>query len=160
MTNKERFMALVSGEDDQTLAEIKERVKMREINTLNSATIPYESALKLKELGFDEPCFGKFYYNKLEIGGIWTNNDFKEEPDIFISAPLYQQVFRWFREKYELDSYITPSQLETKKVYDFYIWFTNKEGERDLFIGMNNEYTYEEAELACLLKLIEVVKTK
>ena len=146
-------MALVSGEDDQTLAEIKERMKMREINTLNSATIPYESALKLKELGFDEPCFGKFYYNQLEIGGIWTNNDFKEEPDIFISAPLYQQAFRFFRDKYELPSWVYTS--DNKK-----FWYSiTSEGR--FYISDGKHYkSFEEAELACLLKLIEVVKTK
>jgi len=69
-------------------------------------------------------------------------------------------VLRWFREKYELDSYINPSLLGTKKVYDFHIWFINKEGERDLFIGMNNEYTYEEAEIECLLKLIEQINNQ
>ena len=53
--------------------------------------IPYEQTLALKELGFDEPCFGKFYYNQLEIGGVWTNNDFKEDPDVFISAPTFSQ---------------------------------------------------------------------
>ena len=153
MTNKERFMALVSGEDDQTLAEIKERMKMREINTMNSDAIPYESALKLKELGFDEPCFGKFYYNQLEIGGIWTNNDFKEEPDIFISAPLYQQAFRFFRDKYELPSWVYTS--DNKK-----FWYSiTSEGR--FYISDGKHYkSFEEAELACLLKLIEVVKTK
>ena len=159
-------MALVSGEDDQTLAEIKERVKMREINALNSATIPYESALKLKELGFDEPCFGKFYYNQLEIGGIWTNNDFKEEPDIFISAPLYQQAFRFFREKYNIQGYIYSSAVrgnaEKTKQFTGYIWNINGIDMPFLSTDARDELhdTYEEAELACLLKLIEVVKTK
>ena len=159
-------MALVSGEDDQTLAEIKERMKMREINTLNSAIIPYESALKLKELGFDEPCFGKFYYNQLEIGGIWTNNDFKEEPDIFISAPLYQQAFRFFREKYNIQGYIYSSAVrgnaEKTKQFTGYIWNINGIDMPFLSTDARDELhdTYEEAELACLLKLIEVVKTK
>jgi len=67
-------------------------------------------------------------------------------------------AFRWFREKYDLDSFIKPSTIETKKVYDYYIWFTNEKDERDLFIGMNNQYSYEEAELACLNKLIEITK--
>lgn len=127
--------------------------------------VSYEIALELKQLGFDEPCLFA-YYGKSDISnfkesdhvlcGDRHNTSFQK--DGRVSAPLYQQVFRWFREKYKLDSYIKPSLLGTKKVYDFYIWFTNKEGERDLFIGMNNEYTYEEAELECLLKLIEFVK--
>lgn len=74
---------------------------------MNHLFVPYKESLELKKLGFDEPCFGKFYYNQLEIGSVWTNNDFKEDPDIFISAPLYQQAFRWFREKYDLYHFVT-----------------------------------------------------
>jgi hypothetical protein len=123
--------------------------------------VPYQQALELKELGFDEPCFGKFYHNHLEIGGSWLNSEFnkdKKDGNIFTSAPLYQQVFRWFREKYNLDSYIKPATLKTKRVYDYYIWFINEKEESDLFIGMNNEYSYEEAELECVKKLITTLK--
>jgi hypothetical protein len=106
--------------------------------------IPYEQALELKELGFDEPCLGKFYYNHLEIGGNWRNDDFKEDPDIFISAPLYQQVFRWFRDKYGIVGYCyIPNEtgywghsFENKAKYD----------------------TYEEAEIECIKELISIVK--
>lgn len=122
--------------------------------------VSYEIALSLKELGFNEPCFT--YYKNDQLSNILElvkNSEMENvnnEVDNYISAPTFSQAFRWFREKYKLDSYIKPSLLGTKKVYDFYIWFTNKEGERDLFIGMNNEYTYEEAELECLNKLIEI----
>lgn len=107
--------------------------------------VSYEIALALKQLGFDEPCLGKFYYNQLEIGGIWTNNDFKEDPDIFISAPLYQQVFRWFREKYGV--YTRPEKFDEKT------WWVE-------WGGWNSSIceTYEEAEHEWLLKLIELVK--
>ena len=117
--------------------------------------IPYEQALALKELGFDEPCFGKFYFNQLEIGGNWCNNDFKEDPDVFISAPLYQQAFRWFREKHKLSG--TP-QYFTGGYYCHTIndMKDTKESNR-LFTEFE---TYEEAELECLLKLIEIVKKK
>jgi hypothetical protein len=133
--------------------------------------VRHEISLELKQLGFDEPCFYQYVRDFDNYGELIPITSETNHPilrnnqqvshcsggDCF-AAPLYQQVFRWFREKYELDSYIKPSLLGTKKVYDFYIWFTNKEGERDLFIGMNNEYTYEEAEIECLLKLIEFVK--
>jgi hypothetical protein len=126
--------------------------------------VRHEISLELKQLGFDDPCIA-FYNGRFLDFKIW-NDDGREASQINVNmdvgqcpnAPTFSQVFRWFREKYELDSYIKPSLLGTKKVYDFYIWFTNKEGERDLFIGMNNEYTYEEAEIECLLKLIEFVK--
>lgn len=125
--------------------------------------VPYQQALELKELGFDEPCFGKFYHNHLEIGGSWLNSEFnkdKKDGNIFTSAPLYQQVFRWFRETYKLDSYMKPATLKTGKVYDFYIWFTDGKGDEDLFIGMDNLYSYEEAELECVNFLITTLKNK
>lgn len=107
--------------------------------------VSYEIALELKQLGFDEPCIGKFYYNQLEIGGIWTNNDFKEDPDIFISAPLYQQVFRWFREKYGV--YARPDKFDVDKWWvDWGDWNSSIYG------------TYEEAEHEWLLKMIEIAK--
>ena len=124
---------------------------------MNKEFVPYNESLELKQLGFDGIYTFKVYDSTTkelifsELGNVVSG---------YILAPLYQQAFRWFREKYGLDSYIIPARLETKKVYDYYIWFTNEKYERDLFIGMNNQYTYKEAELACLKKLIEIVKAK
>jgi hypothetical protein len=118
--------------------------------------IPYEQSLKLKELGFDEPCLGKFYYNHLEIGGNWRNDDFKEDPDIFISAPLYQQVFRWFRNKYGID-------FSINTIYSRYNENTSKKysgviDTKTMYTNVGFYDTYEEAELECLNKLIEIAK--
>jgi hypothetical protein len=107
--------------------------------------VSYEIALELKQLGFDDSCIGKFYYNQLEIGGIWTNNDFKDDPDIFISAPLYQQVFRWFREKYGV--YARPDKFDVDK------WWVEWGDWNSSIYG-----TYEEAEHEWLLKMIEIAK--
>lgn len=84
-----------------------------------------------------------------------------------VTAPLYRQVFRWFREKHGLHSFITGDLI----TYDIEIWdtrkhleihkfissltkeageFTNKDGKHYLF------GTYEEAELECIKKLIEI----
>jgi hypothetical protein len=112
---------------------------------MNKEFVPYQQALELKELGFNEPCFGKFYFNHLEIGGNWSNDDFKEDPDVFISAPLYQQAFRWFREKYGI--HIAPNKFDTTTwIAEWGYW------ESHVF------ETYDEAELACLIKLIEIAK--
>jgi hypothetical protein len=120
--------------------------------------VSYEVALELKQLGFDEECLGKFYYNHLEIGGNWRNDDFKEDPDIFISAPLYQQVFRWFREKHNLYAVIIP----TITMYWTFKTMTVVEGIVEVppytHVDVNDYPTYEEAELACLKKLIEITK--
>lgn len=118
--------------------------------------ISYEQALELKELGFDEPCFAYLKPNVLtyEI----TIGEFNEFE--YHSAPTYSQAFRWFRENYNLfSSEVYDRGLDTGMIpiihsYSFRI--INLNNFQD-FYGDIFE-TYEEAELACLNKLIEVVK--
>ena len=117
---------------------------------MNKEFIPYEQALELKELGFDEKCFG--YYGIMNE--LVMEISYNSEPNMvrrnFISAPLYQQAFRWFRENHELSSWIYNS--DTSK-YFYTILHSGR-------IIKANELViiYEEAELACLKKLIEIVK--
>jgi hypothetical protein len=62
--------------------------------------VPYELALRMKQLGFDENGFAYYYLYKdkplLETQGSY---DFGTHSNS-VTAPLYQQAFRWFREKY------------------------------------------------------------
>ena len=115
--------------------------------------LPYDRALKLKELGFDEPCIATHGYLELYI-----NTD-----DGHLKAPLFQQAFRWFRENYSLYSLIGihPNTKEWYSSYQNLNWsgketldFIKTEDRRIRF------KTYEEAELACLDKLIEIVESK
>ena len=132
---------------------------------MNKEFIPYEQALELKELGFDSVCFG-FYNPRHEIGDLRANPlyehsggcfDNYNRTDYLVSAPLYQQAFRWFREKYDLHAYVDSMRLTTgETAYDYVITITDGEESDD----GKNWRTYEEAELACLKKLIEIVKNK
>ena len=123
--------------------------------------IPYEQALELKELGFDEPCF-RFQNNISNIieEKSWLNWN---EVEKFVSIPLYQQAFRFFREKYNLQCWPEPTGSDR--------YSCRYDGNDDIgkrYVGylrdnLNNILfykTYEEAELACLIKLIEIVKNK
>ncbi len=114
--------------------------------------VPYELALELKQLGFDEPCFAIYYNPSKELFIGKSINPFTK--DIRTSAPLYQQAFRWFREKNELFCYV---ELVGDRLFDYVIIGDFVE-EIDYEDGPFN--THEEAELACLNKLIEIVKTK
>jgi hypothetical protein len=116
--------------------------------------VPYELAVKLKELGFNEPCLA--YYDVDEgynIGYTFCYSDRESQPEIGYSAPLFQQVFRWFREKYNYNHSIvfTKHPFGTDE-YQYMILL-----EDDECVEINFK-TYEEAELACLKKLIEIVK--
>jgi hypothetical protein len=109
--------------------------------------IPYEQALELKELGFDEPCFGY----RAEGDDVMI----KHIPHCVISAPTFSQAFRWFRQKHGLVGIIKFGTNDfTYNVY-------NEDGMGLLTKeSLNFNSTYEEAELACLKKLIEIVNTK
>jgi hypothetical protein len=114
--------------------------------------IPYEQALALKELGFDEPCLGYFdpLYKQLVV---WEKESTNSSSN-WVSAPLYQQAFRWFREKFE--AYYT---IEGSKKYGFAFFIYYENDDKDEL--KSKEYsTYKEAELECLKKLIEIVKQK
>ena len=104
---------------------------------------PYEPSLALKELGFDEPCFGLFIRDKSLLVKEMPNQN---ECEIYfggILAPTFSQAFRWFREKHNLK--------------DKYGVFPHHTIMFNYIIGGGKE---EEAELACLRKLIEIVKNK
>jgi hypothetical protein len=110
--------------------------------------VPYELALDLKELGMD---LG--WYNYLNFYDSSTKEFCFVMKDV--PAPLYQQAFRWFREKYDLFCYV---ELVGDMLFDYMIIGDFVEEEIDYEEGPFN--THEEAELACLQKLIEIVKTK
>ena len=114
--------------------------------------IPYEQALALKALGFDEPCFGIWIEStELSISSP-EDDEYCQKQHEFpwtALAPLYQQAFRWFRENHDLDIIDRPHIGKTKKyVCD------------PVNIRLEAKNTYKEAELACLVKLIKIVKNK
>ena len=124
------------------------------MNTLEKEFIPYEQALELKELGFDEPCFG--YYSNGEL--VYDNHTNNYMQRFRYSAPLYQQAFRWFRGKYGLYGVCTMG--DDWNNFHFNIW--KNDTMTKTFVASSRSWvydTYEEAELACLKKLIEIVKS-
>jgi hypothetical protein len=125
--------------------------------------IPYEQALELKQLGFNEPCFGE--WQNLKIG---KNLVVDEEDRIYdvsvlgadIKAPLYQQAFRWFRDKKLSDSYVYRYQDRTDGSINYGYSIIHDYGIEEIRFIKENYTSYEEAELTCLKKLIEIVKNK
>jgi hypothetical protein len=116
--------------------------------------IPYGLALRMKQLEFDEPCFGYWYteqeeYKKIDMQ-LATIDFLEGEPD-YVLAPTWQQAFRWFREK----GYLISFSSHDDKIHDFYI---KRQPSKSI---LSDTYdTYGEAELACLEKLIEIVEQK
>ena len=141
------------------------------MDSLEKEIVPYDVALRLKIIGYNtlkrESCFA--YYNTsnslhdLESADWWSlpKNDFQYA----LSAPTFSQAFRWFRNKYNLRGFI--GFRPNVKKFDHHIYDmslsgreyvkqrTMEEFNKDPLVG-----TYEEAELACLIKLIEIVESK
>jgi hypothetical protein len=111
---------------------------------MNKEFVPYEQALVLKELGFDEPCI-RAYHTKEKLC-VCSEIGYKNSQGFGMpTAPLYQQAFSWFREKYGFNISLTNDgyiALDTKKSQSY----------------IDEADSYEEAELECLKKLIELCK--
>ena len=142
--------------------------------------VPHTESLALKELGFDYPCM----VAHLEGFIVWFGLDdrtvkinLNEGADCLI--PTYSQACRWFRKKYNLVHNISFTKWKGGINFDYDVYSlilpTDSElgDENDIasdrFLETydslvdkdfkHNEFdTYEEAELACLKNLIEIVK--
>lgn len=156
--------------------------------------VPYDRSLRLKALGFDEPCLLHVnHYGEMKEtrSSLWMFNGYlaegnddekitinyefpnhpsnKEEYWQEINIPTFSQVFRWFREKYQIfHEVLTDCTTEPKFVYTYNTFYGNPKDLTEQEWGWENNIgqysdiyrTYEEAELACLDKLIEIVENK
>jgi hypothetical protein len=117
---------------------------------MKSEFIPYEHVSSLIALGFNEPVIAHRQHG-LDICLL-------KQPEVLLtdlSMILYQQAFRWFREKYNLLSEIGLRDREDLSTWKFEITIIGKYEMKHNSISYN---THEEAELACLTKLIEIVE--
>ena len=124
---------------------------------MNKEFCTYEQALALKDLGFDEPCIAGY---QLRLATLFSeiphtmNGNIHKNSEGITAAPLYQQAFRWFRDKHNLLGIINISKQ------GFFYYDINKiEPYQEIYQGVDFDI-YEETEQACLDKLIEIVKNK
>lgn len=142
-----------------------------------------KEAIELKELDFNEPCLG--FYEMLEEGEVneeapdgffvWqydkklTNTLIDDEynEDYECTAPTFSQAFKWFREKHEIHNGIAPlivsrqiqsGQTQNFIIYNVQILSFKHHGVNTYPLSGLTFDTYVEAELACLKRLIEIVK--
>jgi hypothetical protein len=138
--------------------------------------IPYEQALALKELGFNEPCFAiwsgfdevnfsitdtiRLFSSKFNINGTQSSVSYINPTDNRVSAPLYQQAFRWFREKYKIHSSVFWVEIEGFIYWNYRYSYLNGRQVESVNRSITFFDTPEEAKLECLKKLIEIIKNK
>lgn len=144
--------------------------------------VTYELAKKLKELGFNEPCF-KYYgisskalFDMAKGKETVNNEQFKNDPeDVWCSAPLWQQAIDWLRAK---GIHITIQPIIGAKIKSTGSTFLKNSIDADFIV--TNEWeisfenckpntpektfngfcksTYEQAREAAILKTLELIK--
>ena len=124
----------------------------------------YDISLRLKNLGFDEPCLawhnlnalGKFGYWKQEKN-IWKNSELHTG---YITAPLFQQTIDWLRGEYDIH-FSFHYNPRTKK---YAMWI---EGPKKILRNYSTEVdilyapkfdTYSECREQSILKAIEILE--
>jgi hypothetical protein len=110
------------------------------IKVMEKEFIPYEQALALKELGFDEPCM-RYYHTDKSLRTLsegWLNEK--------CVAPTFSQAFRWLLILVNKNKHFS-NKWTISYNEDYY----------SLFLGGCNMGVFK-AELECLKKLIEIVK--
>jgi len=130
--------------------------------------IPYEEAKALEELGFNKVLnLGAdqvAYYEKrpqdTKVREIFCNTGYRVmfNESEYTLRPLYQQAFRWFREKHKLDLVERPFKDSFAFPQITYVKDVIRLSDGRIF--KSERASYEEAELACLRKLIEICQEK
>lgn len=129
-------------------------------------------SLKLKKLGFNEPCFS--YYENEEFSDTPREDDIKYQGDYKFdrhtnsyssenecSAPTWEQGFNWFRKKYNLNGVITPDTFNDG-LWEWKIDSIDKKIVLDPILQSNYWIrkgcfkTYEEARQDCLETLASI----
>jgi hypothetical protein len=132
---------------------------MDDLDKMDKYFVPYQPSLDMKLIEFDEPCLGLYH-----IDGTFYSTSCKSHEQYhgqICLAPLYQQAFDWFMEKHNLFGCV---DLHTSMPSHWYFRIDDiiandyvYHSEDELFFNFK---TYKEAQIACLNKLIQIVKYK
>jgi hypothetical protein len=119
--------------------------------------VPYPLALRMKALGFDESCFG--YYNTDPVfKNPVFNLDKPFDHEWCLPVPTWGQAFKWFRDEHSLtftiDDFYTYTESKLRFEYSIRTIGSQEDNPQGVF------EKYEQAELACLEKLLDIVETK
>lgn len=109
--------------------------------------VTYEIAKRLKELGFNEPCFGYFTHSGKYISKENIQNDFFEDSQC--AAPLWQQAIDWLRNKHTIDIWVRNTKDEE------FVWNVDVRPTHPLRSGF--EKNYYQAREAAILKALTLI---
>jgi|694.fasta_scaffold00478_130 hypothetical protein len=149
--------------------------------------IPYEQAVELKELGFDKPCFGHFLNKKFYLKSFDRQGDgitlrptfsqafrwFRDKYDLHVQIRKENYFYKSIHNNYFHFDISKGEQNDITGQEDLYSNLMDECKQDTPRNRLDNEKlnilifergfafkTYEEVELTCLKKLIEIVKNK
>ena len=107
--------------------------------------VPYDLAVKLKALGFDNiPCFGVYYGEDMDFMVEIRETQYSAQKGFKngILAPTFSQAFKWLRDKYKIYGVLKPI-IGSKNGYDSYpilgwdfdIFITNLDKDNSYYMG-------------------------
>lgn len=133
----------------------------KQTEDLEKDIVSFEQAIELTTLGFDKQTLCGYDIADRQLYLCQVDEDGVYMPEKDISAPTKSQVFRWFREKYEFFQEVSPMKVfASDKTGHRYIWCIYDIDQ--IVVESDTEilgyYSYEEAENACIDKLIELAK--
>lgn len=135
--------------------------------------VPYDLALRMKKLGFEEDCIAS--YRVLKILMLWPeittlgttfkaikNSNITDQERLKdmvwkeeCTAPTWNQAFSWFRDNYGL--WFRPDYYTDLKDYGFQ-GNIHELGKYSSIADLGDYKTPKELELACLEKMIKIVE--
>lgn len=101
---------------------------------MNEDFVTYEIALKLKEKGFNEPCYGYYYCNggndSFEVCGNGDCDFLNSKNQYRVAAPTISQVFKWLRneKKIYIVIAVNPTLSTKDKIAYYYQVYSNSNG--------------------------------
>ena len=127
------------------------------MSNLQKEFVPYEIALKFKELGFDEECIGYFDIQSKEL---WLNDlggNAVNLSEILLRAPLYQQVIDFFREEYRIIIHISIGKQAENSLNLSYIYMLYDEDGLELIDLPDWSKSYNDAREEAILKALILI---
>ena len=101
---------------------------------MNEDFVPFELAVKLKEKGFNEPCYGYYHRdggdNSFEVCGNGDYDFLNSKNKYRVASPTISQVLKWLREEEKIYIVIAVNPtLSTKdKIAYYYQIYFNSTG--------------------------------
>ena len=138
------------------------KYKMKKLDEFERMFVPQELCQRLKYLGLKIPCFRGWDENWSKTG--WNLNAPSNPGAVYktqnytLLAPLFSQAFKWFRDEHKLHCEIFHNPTVESGNWSFSFYFTHMRGRNTNVF--HNYYTYEEAELALLEKIIYIIENK